>query len=347
MNKLKDNLIKHSVIKDVFKYSGLETEYIDRYTYFENTFNTLFEGYASAFKLKGCLFYIENDSRCNAFARRIEGYNIIGITSGYVVCLDKLFERDYHKQILLLALKNNVVTSEAYCDLIQRPEFNLNKFTLDCSINFTFGHEFRHILQTNTENILSDFNFSEIINASTYNLKNHVWEFDADRLASFQVIRHIFNVKNELKIKNNEEIKCLLYIGMSSIIITKLLFYFGLTNVVTPTEVEKTPFYMKEKSHPHPFARILYIFDFYFENLEAILPKTSVKKQELLNNSLMISRIYLNSIIANKNLIEIFLDDLNNYDQINDFNTELYDSALKDKTIKFLWDNKGAHFWGN
>lgn len=344
---LYNKLVKHKVIQDGFNHEGLDEDISKKYIYFENLMNDEYKGYASTFKLSDCLFYINNDYRCNAFARRLKGYNIIGITCSYVMCMEKFFDRDIYKQILFLSSREGVTISAAYKELLEMPNFNFNQFILNCSIHFTFGHEFRHILQFNTQNQNVKYYLNENINSSEFKLQNHVWEYDADRYGSFHVLKYIFNIKRELKIENGEKLKCLIYTGMSNIIITQLLFYFGLANVTGKQEIERIEFYTMKKSHPHPLVRILYMLDFYFDNLESSFPKLNIAKQDLLNNSLLISKIYLDTIVPEKDLVAIFFNDLSNLDEINSYNEFLYASAFKDKTIKYMWDTEGAHFWGD
>lgn len=340
-------LVKHKVIEDGFNHDGLDEDISKKYIYFEKIFNDEYEGYASAFKLSDCLFYINNYRYCNAFARRLKGYNVIGITCSYVMCMENFFDRNVYEQIYFLSSKDGANISKAYSELLEMPNFSFNQYILNCSIHFTFGHEFRHILQFNTQNRNEKYYLNENINSSTFKLQNHVWEYDADRYGAWHVLKYIFNICNELKIKNDEQIKCLIYTGMSNIIITQLLFYFGLADVSGIQKIQKIDFYTKKKSHPHPMVRILYILDFYFDNLEGTYSKLNITKQDLLNNSLLISKIYLDTILPEKDLVAIFLNDLTNLDEINRYSEFLYESAIKDETIKYMWDTAGAHFWGD
>ena len=44
---------------------------------------------------------------------------------------------------------------------------------LDCSIHFTFSHEFQHILQLNSSKIAHGFRYSENLDTANFNLTNH------------------------------------------------------------------------------------------------------------------------------------------------------------------------------
>lgn len=48
---------------------------------------------------------------------------------------------------------------DAFCDLQQSADLQFDKFVLDCSIQFTFSHEFQHILQMNYG--VKDISFQE------------------------------------------------------------------------------------------------------------------------------------------------------------------------------------------
>jgi hypothetical protein len=69
-------LIDNKVIEDVFKYRDIDSELSQVYAYFKNSFQRLFESYASLFNIKDCCFYIQNNNTCNAFALKRKGYNI-------------------------------------------------------------------------------------------------------------------------------------------------------------------------------------------------------------------------------------------------------------------------------
>lgn len=343
---LYNELVKYKVIIDGFNHDYLDKTVSTKYTYFEKIFNNEYNGYASAFKLKDCLFYINNELRCNAFARRLKGYNIISISCSYVITIEKIFDSNIYNNTFL-DLSKNIITSKAHNELLELPKFNLSQFILNSSIHFTFGHEFRHILQFNTENKDKEYSLNENINSSKFKLQKHVWEYDADRYGAFHVLKYIFNIKNEFNITDEEQLKYLVYTGISNIIITQILFYFGLENVHGQQEIQKNNFYTKEKSHPHPIVRIMYILDFYFNNLENSFPKLLISEHELHNNSLMIAKEYLKTIIPEKYLVEIFLTDLSETKEVVNYCDFLYESAIKDKTIKYMWETNGVHFWRN
>lgn len=100
--------------------------------------------------------------------------------------------KNISKNILLAGIINEKPLSEAYCDLEEDADFNYSKFILDCSIIFTFCHEFEHILQLNFDRHNRDNYLHENFEVTGYDLKKHAWEFDADRMASFEVLKYVF-----------------------------------------------------------------------------------------------------------------------------------------------------------
>ncbi|MBD2568213.1 hypothetical protein [Anabaena lutea] len=347
MDDIKEILIEKGIIK-VFDYQELDTDLIDTYNYFENKFQELYQCKADIFHLDNCFFYISNSYRCNAFAGRIENHNIIGITNGYPVLIKDKFNDNFFSNSLCIAFLNKKSISDAYCDLHEDQNFKLNEFVLNCSIEYTFGHEFQHILQFNSSKISKDALYSEnldIIN-NDFNLKKHTWEFDADRMASYEVLKYAFSVYTNLKNKDNEKLKCLFYIALASIVITKNLFYFGVMNQFNQEyTINKQDFYTKQFSHPHPLVRIFNIIDYFYDNVKDDFPKLEIDSQELFNNVLGISTLYFNNLIPNQNVMENFNQDIkDNIDEIYRYSQELYDFAIKDKSIKKLLKKRGIKF---
>jgi len=168
----KDILIKHKVIENVFNYQCLDPEILEVYTYFENSFQQLFKDYASLFNIHDYCFYIKSDDKCNAFASKRKGYNIIGITNGYPILIKRKLDKKYFENILVAGIFNEKPLSEAFCDLAEDSEFDFSKFILDCSIKFTFNHEFQHILQLNSNlNYEENHLFHENLETTEFDLK--------------------------------------------------------------------------------------------------------------------------------------------------------------------------------
>ncbi len=333
-------LVKYKVIEDVFEYRDIDSsEILEIYSYFDNTFQELFESYASLFNIKDCCFYIKSDDTCNAFASKRKGYNILGITNGYPILLKRIFDKKYFRSILLAGIINEKTVSEAYCDLYEDSDFDFSKFILDCSIRFTFNHEFEHILQLNYNSFINkDCLLHENVDMNEFDLKKHVWEFDADRMASYEVLKYEFSIYRKLKVKCDAKLKCLILIGCGSMFITKNLFYFGIINKLEAKySIDKMDFYTKEKSHPHPLVRCFNIMEYYYDNVTSDFPRLKITPDELFINALGIMKLYFNSLIPDQDTISYFFNDLEiHLDDINQYNKELYDLAINDKAIRNL-----------
>jgi hypothetical protein len=333
----KELLLKHKVIEDIFNYQDFDSEIAEVYEYFEKFFQKSLEDYASIFNINDYCFYIKSNDTCNAFASRRKGYNIIGITNGYPILLKRKFDKEYFKYILLTGIINEKSLSKAYCDLEEDADFDYSKFILDCSIKFTFNHEFEHILQLNYGH-RDNYLLHENLEMTGFDLKKHAWEFDADRMASFEVLKYVFGIYRKLKARNDDKLKCLLFIGCASMIITQCLFYFGVINQLEPKySINKKGFYIKENSHPHLLVRCLNIIEFYFDNITDDFPRLKIEPQELLNNTLAITKLYFDSLIPNQNIASHFFSDLEMYlYDINQYNQELYDFAIQEESIRSL-----------
>lgn len=332
-------LIKHKVIEDVFDYRDIDPEIAEIYAYFENSFQDLFESYANIFNINDYCFYIKSDNKCNAFASKRKGYNIIGITNGYPILLKRKFDKEYFKNIILAGILNKTSLYEAYCDLEEDADFDFSKFILDCSIKFTFNHEFRHILQFDCDTHNGDkCLLQENLEIAGVDLKKHAWELDADKIASFEVLKYVFSIYSKLEDKNDEKLTCLLFVGCASMIITESLFYFGVMNQLEAKySINKMDFYIKENSHPHPLVRCMNILEYYFDNITNDFPRLRIDAQELLNNTSGIMKLYFDSLIPNNDIISCFFDDIEMYlDDINRYKQELYDFAIQEETLRKL-----------
>lgn len=335
----KELLVNNKVIEDVFEYQDFDPEIAEVYAYFENSFQKLFKNYASLFNINNFCFYIKNNDTCNAFASMRKGYNIIGITNGYPILLKRKIDKRYFRNIVMAGILNDNLLSEAYCDLEEDSNFSFSKFILDCSIQFTFSHEFQHILQLNYDpHIIKDYLFHENLDMKVFDLKKHAWEFDADRIASFEILKYVFSVYRKLKDKNDEKLKCLLFVGCASMIITKSLFYFGVINQLEAKySINKINFYTKENSHPHPLVRCLNIFEYYFDNITNDFPRLRIEFQKLFTNTIGIMKLYFDSLIPKQDIINYFFSDLEMYlDDINQYNQELYDFAIQEEAFRNL-----------
>lgn len=346
MNDIKELLIKEGIIQDAFDYQGLDPELVETYQYFEKSFQQLYQYYADGFHLNNCVFYIKKSYQCNAFARRAENYNIIGITNGYPVLMKEKLANKFFSNSIFIALINDKSTSEAYCELHEDQNFNFHEFVLNCSIQYTFSHEFQHILQFNASKIFKDILYSENLDKSNFSLKKHAWEFDADRMASYEVLKYAFSAYRNLKNKENEKLKCLFYIALASMVITKNLFYFGVMNQINPTyTINKQDFYTRQFSHPHPLVRIYNIIEYFYENIKNDFQKLEIDFQQILDNILGISNLYFDNLIPEKNVMQNYFEDTIKFiDEINGYSQEIYDFAIKEKSIKKLLKKRRINF---
>jgi hypothetical protein len=217
---------------------------------------------------------------------------------------------------------------------------------LDCSIQFTFSHEFQHILQLNSTQIKSNYEFNENLDSSDFDIRKHAWEYDADRFASFEVLKYIFIKNRESGNRKDSVLKGMFFLGLSSVFITKLLFYFRVTTLNQSNKTtNRQEFYTKNFSHPHPLVRLFNVIDYYYDNIRTTLPNLNISKQELLNNTLGIVKIFFNSVLPNQAALKEIFKDLNlHLDTINSYNEELYDVAIRDESIKSLLISRGINF---
>ncbi|WP_088890673.1 hypothetical protein [Leptolyngbya ohadii] len=347
MKDIREISIKKGIIKSAFDYQELDSNLIEVYEYFEEKFKNLYQSYAGIFCLDNCIFYISEDYyRCNAFAGIVQNHNIIGITNGYPILMKDRFDEKYFSNIVCIGFINEKIISDAYCDLYEDQNFKFDEFMLNCSIQYTFRHEFQHILQFNSSRLLKNSLCSENLDKSGFSLRKHAWEFDADRMACYEVLKYTFSVYRSLKDKGNEKLKCIFYIALASIVITKNLFYFGVTNPISlEYTIDKQDFYTKQYSHPHPLVRICNMIEYFYSNIKNDFPDINIDPQEILNNVLGISKIYFDNLISNQNIMQDYFKDAIKFaDEINSYNQELYNFAIKDESINALLRRQQIRF---
>jgi hypothetical protein len=128
--------------------------------------------------------------------------------------------------------------------------------------------------------------------------------------------------------------------------ITKYLFYYGLIYQGIPTiSIKKIKFYTKKYSHPHPLVRCMNILEHYYSNILNDFPKLEMDDQEFFNNVYGIMKLYFDSLLGDKNFINEIFDDLNTHiDNVNNYNGELYDVAIKDEAIRNLLISSNSKF---
>jgi hypothetical protein len=108
--------------------------------------------------------------------------------------------------------------------------------------------------------------------------------------------------------------------------------------------INKQDFYTKKYSHPHPLVRQYNILEFFHASIKDDFPHLNIDAQQLLNNVLGISKLYFDSLIPNQTRISNHLEEsIDLLDEINEYNGELYDYAVKDNSIKNLLISSGSN----
>jgi hypothetical protein len=85
--------------------------------------------------------------------------------------------------------------------------------------------------------------------------------------------------------------------------------------------------------------------EYFYDNIKDDFPKLDIDCQQILNNVLKISKLYFDNLIPNQNVMQYYFDDTIKFlDEINRYNQELYDLAIKDKSISSLLKKRGINF---
>ena len=260
-------------------------------------------------------FYMVKENYINAGATCHEGDYIIHISEEFI---SKLFEKLNSNKLLFendRLIKYKILSKSINTDLID--------IIFQSSTIFTYYHEFAHLVQKKGRN----FDLNETIgNFDLFIPENHILEYDADLNGSQFVFGHISDFYENLEIenRNTENLKTLLPIALSGILITFLLLYnreFDKVKIIDE-------FYLDKKTHPHTIIRISYIIQHY----QGIAKENGVEIElvELLKETFLICEIFFNSNSFVKDCFNILENNLN---EINNYNNLLFDEANKNNNL--------------
>lgn len=323
---------------DALDTTGFGSETSKIYNYFHQEFKSLLNLSVEVHQMKPVVFYIKSSLSCNAFAQRIAGQNIMGITQGYPILMSAKFNDLFFEKIIFAAFYNDKDVSDGFAELYGSNDFKFSQYMLDCSIRFTFYHEFRHLRQFDVRHSHEDLFLSENYLARDFDLDKHILEYDADKSAGHQVVLFAVSIHRKLGLKSKGILKCLLYCALGSLIVTKAIFYFGIMGQIDPPfNLSITEFYTKENWHPHSAVRALNLLDTFTVSMEDGFPKLGVKTQDLVTNGLGIAKLYFDVLLPNSDTSGLIFDNMFNFiDEANAYNDFLHSEALKNPVIQKL-----------
>ena len=291
---------------DVLDYSHqpLENVYEQLFLFCEENIDR----FSINFNIQPAYFFYKNTTKVNAGASFRDNSYVIFMTQGLIVRLNKKLGRNrqfiQNSKFSELKKLQNELTDD------------LGHLMFQCSMIFIFYHEFAHLVQQKKE---TDFNF-----------ERHVCEYDADRAGALFVSMYIQQyyteqLKENLKTKDN--FNNLMYLGITSIIITFILFSNGELNNEKAT-LNGLEFYTKETTHPHTFVRLNYILKQYIHTAKSNY--ATIGTQDTLSKVSQISHEFFNDTGAFKNFATNFNQ---NIDEINKYDMELNLASQKMKNL--------------
>lgn len=299
--------------------------YEEFYQYFKNEV----EINSAKYKISPIFFYIDNKRNCGASASFYNGNYFIKISSGYVKYMDLMLRKN-------IDIFQNEHLSNIYHSIKLEKNLNIQEFILESSLKFTFHHEFRHLHQCNGET----FKFTENQSENKFSFERHLFEYDADLIGAWFVMDFAFETYEKLNVKSKENLTSLMYLAISSIIITYLLFYFNrMESQMIIHNPEK--FYSEKNTHPHTIVRILSIIEFYKDNIETNY-NLNIETVDLLKRSLEIGNLYFEQLQLNSNLnlvMEFFNIWKENITEINEYVKKLDNGIKIHLTIKKIITN--------
>lgn len=311
---------------DAFNYKTdcFDKSTIEVYKKIEEIFNSLLNKYSNLYDVENCSFYYDNKRYCYSAAINLnDKENIIKLSCAYP-----------HLMFQKLYLKNNLekkgIIKDLYKELLV-DNFDFKEFFLQCSVRFTFFHEFRHLMQfENKSNIYSqirDFEFS---------FEKHIFEVDADLFSIRYILDYVFDAFENLTNKTEDNFNKLTYLALGSVFSTNLLYYFKDIDLFESRKITNftDDFYTNQSSHPHNLVRNINIIEFYKENVNTNynVNKTIV---DYLKYSFEICNIFLDNTLESEfNLTAFYFAQLEkNLQKINSYCTFLNDGCEKHEKI--------------
>lgn len=264
--------------------------------------------YSEKFGIEPAYFYFWDTHEINAQAGFVKGKYIIRFSKSYMEIL--------HEKIGRRGQFFGKTDWSAFYNLQKLLKNSLEYLMFQASTIFTFYHEFSHLVQKQG----GAFLMNEYPNKNEFTFDRHLLEYDADLNGSQFVCVYMLQFFEEnlpKEYRTDANLNRLLYIGISSIVITFLMFLYGEMYPFKPENLN-TEFYLKKSTHPHTFVRAKYIIEHYVRIAKANGAKIDFK--DTANNV---------SIICNEFFKEsnIFIDFkngiLNNFKEIDSYVNEL------------------------
>lgn len=269
--------------------------------------------YSEKFGLEPSFFYYWNTHIINAQAGFVDGNYIIRVSKPYLETL--------HKKLGRKGQFIGKTDWSAFHNLQKVLTNSLEYLMFQASTIFTFYHEFSHLVQKQG----GAFLINEHSTTDDYSFHYHLLEYDADLNGCQFVCVYMLQFFQENLPKESQtdvNLKRLMYIGISSIVITFLLFLHGEMFPFKP-ENPNTSFYTKKSTHPHTFVRAKYIMEHYVRIAKA--NGALIDFKDTANNVSVIC----NEFFKDSNIFIDFTTGIqNNFNEINSYITEL-DMAQK------------------
>jgi hypothetical protein len=272
--------------------------------------------YSKTFGIEPSYFYYWDTQEINAEASLIRGKYIIRFSTAYMEVL--------HKKLGTKGQFIDRTDWTAFHNLQKVLPNSIEFLMFQASTIFTFYHEFAHLVQFKDR----AFKRSEYPSNGNFTFENHLYEYDSDLNGCQFVSIYIQQFYNELlpeEYRSLNNYKRLMYLGISSIIITRLLFLNG-QFFPYPPDIVDTSFYTKEKTHPHTYVRAKYMIEHYVRIAKA--NGVSIDFADTVSNITIICNEFFKDSDIFKNFINGMQD---NFDEISKYIFELH-AAQKHNT---------------
>ena len=293
---------KKDVILDDYRELPIEKEFQSLFNFFQGNIYKYCE-----FGIEPGIFFFNTTTTLNAFAAKWKDHFIISFNKGTVIFLDQKFK----SQTNILKVEG----LEDYIEAESKSDYPLNKLMYQLCNYYIFYHELGHLIQKSDG--LDEMLNEDIVTKATFNIQDHILEYDADLFSSICLGTHLYQYIDEWSCPkaSDKEIENIISSVTASIFLLLLSFNSAKKNL-----------YFEEESHPHPIIRIigiLYVITDYIELLSKekkviVLDRTNITQGIFEVAEKIADRVLYGDAITN--FKDVFMD---NTEAISSYNMKL------------------------
>ncbi|MBU3050375.1 hypothetical protein KNV96_19730, partial [Chryseobacterium indologenes] len=221
---------------DVFDYRELPNE--ELYNQFYTFCRANIDIHSAKLNINPNYFIFTTDLRSNAQAIRIKSDYYLLINMGLIQSsIDHLLKNDKLDQFI----------NKEYAELVSYFDNTVGALGFQIATQFAYYHEIAHLIQFSKKGETFSSLQEMYSSASTYNIKQHKLEINADTYAAFAITEHI---EEYLRESFSDEL------SLEKAHNTFVILGVCLLNHIARFSNLNADIYFQKSSHPHPFLRL-------------------------------------------------------------------------------------------